>query len=97
MFWSVFSRIRTEYGEILESLLMQSKFEKMWTRIAPNTDTFYVEKHLSTITFLAKDIGKINRNLEPNKAEAHGNFGKNLLKLCDDTISKHFEIYLIKC
>ena len=55
---------------------MQSKFEKMWTRIAPNTDTFYVEKHLSTITFLAKDIGKINRNLEPNKAEAHGNFVK---------------------
>ena len=31
LFWSVFSRIRTEYGEI----------RKMRTRITPNTNTFH--------------------------------------------------------
>ena len=34
LFWSAFSRIRTEYGEILEC-------GKMRTRITPNTDTFH--------------------------------------------------------
>ena len=33
LFWSAFSRIRTEYGE--------SECEKMRTRITPDTDTFY--------------------------------------------------------
>ena len=35
LFWSAFSRIRIEYGEI------QSVCAKMPTRITPNTDTFY--------------------------------------------------------
>ena len=38
---SVFSRIRTEYGEISVSLRVQSKCGKIRTRITPNTDTFY--------------------------------------------------------
>ena len=38
LFWSAFSRIRTEY-EV--SLRIQSKCGKMRTRITPNTDTFY--------------------------------------------------------
>ena len=38
LFWSVFSRIRTEYGEILR---IQYECRKMRTRIIPNTDTFY--------------------------------------------------------
>ena len=38
LFWSAFSRIRTEYGEIPDIL---SKCGKMRTRITPNTDTFY--------------------------------------------------------
>ena len=37
LFWSVFSCIRTEYGEIR----MQSKCRKIRTRITPNTDTFH--------------------------------------------------------
>ena len=37
LFWSVFSRIRTECGEIQS---IQSKFGKIRTRITPNTDTF---------------------------------------------------------
>ena len=41
LFWSVFSRIRTEYGEILVCLRIQSECGKIRTRITPNTDTFY--------------------------------------------------------
>ena len=40
LFWSVFSRIRTEYGEIL-SLLIPSECEKTRTKKTPNTDTFH--------------------------------------------------------
>ena len=36
-FWSLFSRIRTEYGEILR---IQSKYWKIQTRKTPNTNTF---------------------------------------------------------
>ena len=39
LFWSAFSCIRTEYGEI--SLRIQSECGKMRTRINSNTDTFY--------------------------------------------------------
>ena len=39
-FWSVFSRIRTEYGEILRTLSIQSECGKIRTRKTPNTDTF---------------------------------------------------------
>ena len=38
-FWSVFSRIRTEYGV---SLRIQSECGKIRTRKTPNTDTFHV-------------------------------------------------------
>ena len=39
LFWSAFSCIRTEYGEI--SLRIQFECGKMRTRINSNTDTFY--------------------------------------------------------
>ena len=38
LFWSVFSRIRPEYGEI------QFKCGKMQTKITQNADTFYALK-----------------------------------------------------
>ena len=38
LFWSAFSRLRTEYGV---SLRIQSECGKMRTRITPNTDTFH--------------------------------------------------------
>ena len=49
LFWSTripkFSRIRTEYGEILHtspySVIMRENAGKMRTRITLNTDTFY--------------------------------------------------------
>ena len=37
VFWSVFSEIRTEYGEILR----MAECWKIWTRKSPNTGTFY--------------------------------------------------------
>ena len=41
-FWSIFSRIRTEYGErYLVSLRIQSESGKIRTRKSPNTDTFH--------------------------------------------------------
>ena len=40
LFWSAFSRIRTEYGEI-SAVRMRSECRKMWNRINPNTDTFH--------------------------------------------------------
>ena len=38
IFWSVFSRIQTEYGEILH---IQSECGKIWSRKTPNKSTFY--------------------------------------------------------
>ena len=40
LFWSTFSRIRTEYGEILISLRIQSECGEIRTRKTPNTNTF---------------------------------------------------------
>ena len=41
LFGCIFSRIWTEYVEILRILRIQSKCGKRWTRITPNIDTFY--------------------------------------------------------
>ena len=49
-FWSVFSRIQTEYGEIQ---IIQSECGKIWTRKTPNTDTFHA------INFKAQILQKI--------------------------------------
>ena len=40
-FWSAFSRIWTEYGD-LQNLCIQSKCRKIQTRKTTNTDTFHV-------------------------------------------------------
>ena len=58
-FWSVFSRIRTEYGET--SLRIQSKFRKKWTRKTPNTDTFYA-KLIQKLNFNKLDKSKLFTN-----------------------------------
>ena len=46
-----FSRIRTEYGEIISSysVQMRENVGKMWTRIIPNTDTFHAVLWLKTL------------------------------------------------
>ena len=42
-FYSVFSRIRTEYEIYSANLRIQSEYWKIRTRKTPNTDTFYAE------------------------------------------------------
>ena len=50
-----FSRIRTEYGEILRispyPVRMRENAGKMRTRITPNTDTFYAEVYEGLFSF----------------------------------------------
>ena len=41
LFWSVFFRIRTEYGKMLAMSPYSVEIRGMQTRITPNTDTFY--------------------------------------------------------
>ena len=41
LYWSAFSRIWTEYGEIRSICPYSVQMEKIQTRITPNTDTFY--------------------------------------------------------
>ena len=43
-FWSAFPRIRTEYGDLLVNLRIQSECREKRTRKTPNTDTFYAMK-----------------------------------------------------
>ena len=50
LFWSAYSRIRTEYGEILR---ISPYSVRMRTRITPNTDTFY-----AMLTFV--EIAKVS-------------------------------------
>ena len=49
--WSVISRIRAEYGEILCISSIQSECGKMQTRKTPNTDTFHAMSFLSKNSF----------------------------------------------
>ena len=53
LFWSAFSRIRTEYGEI-RSTHIQLECGKIWTRITPNTDTFHAANLWHTHLFRKK-------------------------------------------
>ena len=46
LFWSVFSRIRTEYGYSI-SLRIHSECGKIRTKITPNKDTFYAVYSMS--------------------------------------------------
>ena len=55
LFWSVFSRIRIEYGEIQISLRIQSECGKIRTRISPNTDALRKDKIAKRLIKLASD------------------------------------------
>ena len=50
------------------------------------TDVNYITERLSTVTFPAKDIGKIIQNLELNKAHGHDNISTRMLKIFGDSI-----------
>ena len=48
----------------------------------PADVNYITDKRLSTVTFSARDIGKIIQNLDSNKAHGH-NLSIRLLKICD--------------
>ena len=50
-FWSVFSRIGTEYGGYGVSLGIQSECGKIWTRITPDADTFHAVHKVKIVNF----------------------------------------------
>ena len=52
LFWSAFSRIRTECGKILSEILKYWIWRdtKMRTRITPNTDTFHAVQLLNVVS-----------------------------------------------
>ena len=58
-FWSVFSRIRTEYGQMLVSFRIHSECEKIRIRKTPNTDTFHtVGYFVEFLTSLKNYLGR---------------------------------------
>ena len=60
VFWSVFSRIRTEYGDLLRKSCIQSKYGKTWTWKKLCIWTFFMQ-WLTTISS--------NSSLEMNPAQ----------------------------
>ena len=47
----------------------------------PTSPSYLTDKRLSTITFSAKNVGKIIRSLNPSKAHGHDNLSTHMLKL----------------
>ena len=58
----------------------------------PADFNYITDKRLSTVTFSAKDIGKIIQNLDANKAHGHDNISICMLKICGDSICVPLEI-----
>ena len=55
----------------------------------PTSISSRTDKRLSPVTFSGEDIGKINQDLDYNKAHWHDNIKVRMLKICDDTKSSH--------
>ena len=53
---------------------------------------YITDKRLTTGTFSARDIGKIIRNLDSNKAHGHDNLSIPMLKTCSDSICVPLEM-----
>ena len=78
LFWSSFfpkfSRIGTEYGEILRvsaySLRMRENARKMRTRITPNTDVFYVVVKCDFVSILLRDIAPVTNNFRQHRVSS---------------------------
>ena len=53
---------------------------------------YITDKRQFTVTFSAKDIGKIIQNLHSNKAHGHDNISIHMLKLCGGSICVPLEM-----
>ena len=58
----------------------------------PTSPSYLTDKRLYTITFPAKDIGKIIPSLDPNKAHDHDNLSIRMLKLCGNAICEPLQL-----
>ena len=82
-----------------KSQLFRIFFSKQCSLIPNNSslpaDVNYItDKRLSTVTFSARDIGKIIQNLDSNKAHGHHNLSMRMLKICGDSIYVPLEMIL---
>ena len=55
------------------------------------------DKFISLISLSSKDIARIIRDLDPNKAHGHDMISIRMLKICGETISKPLEIIFKSC
>ena len=89
------NRFITDFKE--KAQLFNFFFSKQCSLIPNNSpfpaDVNYITvKRLSTVTFSAKDIGKIIQNLDSNKAHGHDNLSIRMLKICRDSICVPLEM-----
>ena len=83
------NRFITDFKE--KAQLFNFFFSKQCSLIPNNSplpaDVNYITgKRLSTVTFSAKDIGKIIQNLDSNKAHGLDNISICMLKICGDSV-----------
>ena len=89
------NRFMTDFKE--KAQLFNIFFSKQCSLIPNNSslpaDVNYItDKRLSTVTFSARDIGKIIQNLDSNKAHGHDNLSIRMLKICGDSICVPLEM-----
>ena len=58
----------------------------------PADVNYITDKRLSTVTFSAKDFGKIIQNFDSNKAREHDNISTRVLKICGGSICVPLEM-----
>ena len=63
----------------------------------PATLSKKMRESLTTIDFSNKDILKIIRNLDPNKAHGHDMIIIRMVKICDDFICKPLKLIFQSC
>ena len=90
------NRFITDFKEKFK--LLNFFFSKQCSLISNNSslpaDVNYITgKHLFIVTYSAKDIGKIVRNLDSNIAHEHDNISLPMLKICSDYICLPSEIF----
>ena len=89
------NRFITNFKE--KAQLFNIFFSKQCSLIPNNSslpaDVNYItDKRLSTVTFSARDIGKIIQNLDSNKAHGHDNLSIGMLKICGNSICLPLEM-----
>ena len=63
----------------------------------PGSQTYITDSKLSSLQFEDKDIIKIIRSLNTNKAHGHDNISIRMLKICDLAIIKPLSIIFRNC